>query len=655
MKFIALLLLPALCFSQVNISNYPVYFGKDLGVSYTPEKTTFTVWAPMASAIKLRIYKSGIGGEAISTFDLSAQKQGSWQVKIQKDVKDFYYTFQVQQEGKWLAESPDIYAKAVGLNGKRGMVVNFEETNPEGWNKDKRPDLKSFTDIVIYESHVRDISVAANSGITQKGKYLAFTETGTHTPAGLSSGLDHLKELGITHIHLLPTYDFNSVDESKPELNVYNWGYDPVNYNVPEGSYSSNASEGRVRIKEFKEMVKALHQNGIRVILDMVYNHTANRESAFNQFAPEYFYRQKADGSYSDASGCGNETASERPMMRKFMVESAAYWVNEYHVDGFRFDLMGVHDIETMNAISDSLHKIDSTLFIYGEGWTAGSSPLPEEERAVKKNTYQLSKIAAFSDDLRDALHGPYNRVKEKGFASGASGLAESVKFGVAASTKHPQLNYKEINYSKAPWAKEPYQCINYVSCHDDNTLFDRLKIGNPNASEAELIKMDKFCQAIVLTSQGVPFIHSGAELLRTKQGIANSYNLPDSINEIDWDRKTKYADVFNYYNAMIHLRKKHPAFRMPSAAMIQQHLKFIPTGDSLMVAYQLVDHANGDVWKDILVVLNGNTSAKEVLLPEGTWILISDGLNVKEKGLARALSKTTISATSAFIYCRIN
>ena len=316
MKLLLLLLLPTICFSQVNVQDYPVYKGKDLGVNYTASKTTFKVWAPKATSVKLRLYKAGSGGEAISTVNLTKAQQGVWQTEINKDIKNQYYTLQVEQDGKWLAESPDIYAKAVGVNGKRGMVANMTETNPLNWKNDKKPALKNFTDIILYESHIRDFSISSNSGIQHKGTYWGMTETGTKSPEGLATGIDHLKELGITHIHLLPAFDYNSVDESKPELKNYNWGYDPLNYNVPEGSYASNATDGNVRIKEFKEMVQAFHANGIRVIMDVVYNHTANRENAFNQFAPDYFYRQNANGNYSDASGCGNETASERPMMQ---------------------------------------------------------------------------------------------------------------------------------------------------------------------------------------------------------------------------------------------------------------------------------------------------------------------------------------------------
>lgn len=655
MKLVLFLFMPFVCLSQMNNQDYPEYKGNDLGVSYSPEKTTFKIWAPTASAVKLNLYKTGDGGEMVSTVTMSKEQQGVWQTKIADDIKNLYYTFQVQQDGKWLAETPDIYAKAVGVNGKRGMVVNMVETNPINWKNDKRPPLKNFTDIIIYESHVWDFSISKYSGIKHKGKFLGLTQTGTKNADGLSTGLDHLKELGVTHIHLLPSFDFNSIDESKDESHAYNWGYDPLNYNVPEGSYSTNPYDGRVRITEFKQMVQALHLNGIRVILDVVYNHTSNRQAPFNQFVPDYFYRHNADGSYSNATACGNETASEKAMMRKFMIESVAYWAREYHLDGFRFDLMGVHDIETMNQVSDTLHKIDPGIFIYGEGWTAGASPLPENVRAVKKNTYKLNKIAAFSDDIRDALRGPFDKVKEKGFVSGANGTIESVKFGIVASTQHPQIDYKKINHSKAPWAAEPYQTISYVSCHDDNTLYDRLIIANPDASEADLIKMDKLSQSIVLTSQGVAFLQSGAEMLRTKQGVANSYNSPDSINEIDWSRKSKYRDVFDFYKSLISLRKHHPAFRMPTTEMIQKHLKFIDTEDPLLLAYQINDYANGDHWKDILVLLNGNKADKTIQIPAGNWILAVDGNNVNEKGIKQLASKVSVPATTAFILYRIN
>lgn len=620
---------------SVSISDYPNYNGNDLGVNYSPGKTLFKIWAPGASALKLRLYAAGEGGTALQTIDLMAAPQGLWSAEVKQDIKNEYYTFQVNRDGRWLAEVPDIYAKAVGVNGRRGMVADLHDTDPPNWNKDKRPELRNLTDIIIYELHIRDISIDENSGIRNKGKFLGLAESGTKSPEGAATGLDHIKELGVTHVHLMPAFDFNSVDETRPASNQYNWGYDPLNYNVPEGSYSTDPYNGNTRIREFKTMVQALHANGLRVILDVVYNHTAEtRGSYFNQFVPFYFYRLNADSSYSNGTGCGNETASEKAMMRNFMIQSVVYWVREYHVDGFRFDLMGIHDIVTMNAISDTLQKIDPTLFIYGEGWTAGQSPLAEDLRAVKMNTFELHRIAAFSDDLRDGLKGGFSDVKAKGFVSGAAGNAESVKFGIVASTQHPQVNYQAVNYSKAPWAAEPCQAISYVSCHDDNTLFDRLKISNPSAPEAELIKMDKLSNAVVLTSQGVAFLHAGVDFLRTKQGVANSFNAPDSINRIDWSRKTKYRYVFDYYKGLVALRKHHPAFRMPSAKMIQDHLKFMETRDPCLIAYELTGHANGDQWKTLLVILNGNASAKTFTLPEGNWMLAADADKIDEQGI---------------------
>jgi len=633
-------------------ANYPVYTGTDLGVSYSPQQTVFKVWAPMASAVKLRLYAAGNGGEATSTIDLDKGDQGTWQTTVKQDIKDQYYTFQVMQDGKWLLEAPDIYAKAVGVNGHRGMVVDLAATNPAGWQNDTKPVLKNLTDAIIYELHIRDISVDPNSGIKNKGKFLGLTETGTKSPDGLSTGLDHIKELGVTHVHLLPSFDFNSIDETKLDQKQYNWGYDPLNYNVPEGSYSTNPYDGNVRIKEFKQMVQALHANGLRVILDVVYNHTTDiAHSNFTQFAPGYFYRHNPDGSYSNGTGCGNETASEQPMMRKFMIESVVYWVKEYHLDGFRFDLMGIHDIVTMNAISDTLHKIDPSIVIYGEGWAAGASPLAENLRAVKKNIYEVNKVAAFSDDLRDGLKGGFSNVKAKGFVSGDQNSKESVKFGIVASTQNSQINYQAVDDSKAFWAAEPYQTISYASCHDDNTLFDRLKIGNPDATEADLIKMDKLANAIVLTSQGISFLHSGVEILRTKMGIANSFNSPDSINQIDWSRKTRYLPVFNYYKQLIALRKAHPAFRMPSTEMIQQHLFFTETNDPSVIAYQLTGNANGDSWGTILLIFNGSKDAKAVSIPAGSWTLAADGDKIDEAGISQVSSSTvSVPGTTAYI-----
>ena len=639
-------------FAQFTTEPIPsVYTGNDLGVSYTPASTSFKVWSPEATEVKLRLYGAGDGGAATSTVELNKGDSGIWQATVQGDLQNTYYTFQTLIGGKWQLECPDMYAKAVGVNGKRGMIVDLAATDPKGWDKDKRPALKNFTDIIIYELHIRDVSTDTNSGIAHKGKFLGLAELGTKSPQGEATGLDHIRQLGVTHIHLLPCFDFNSIDETKPDAK-YNWGYDPLNYNVPEGSYSTNAYDGRVRIKEFKELIKTLHSNGLRVIMDVVYNHTANVNNAvFTQFAPGYFYRHNKNGSYSNGTGCGNETASEQLMMRKFIIESVVYWAKEYHVDGFRFDLMGVHDIVTMNAISDTLHKIDPTIFIYGEGWAAGNSPLPESLRAVKKNMPQVNKVAAFSDDIRDGLRGGFSDLKSTGFVSGNAARTESVKFGIVASTFNAQVDYSRVNYSKSPWAKEPYQAITYVSCHDDNTLFDRLKVSNPHAPEADIIKMDKLAAAVVLTSQGVAFLQAGMEMLGTKKGVANSYNSPDSINQLDWSRKTAYKSVFEYYKGLVSLRKNHPAFRMPTTKMIQNSLAFIQTNDSLVIGYLLKDHANADKWENILVFFNGNSTPKQVNLPKGNWIVAVNGEKIDEAGIGTPVHDTiTLEGTAACV-----
>jgi len=632
-----------------SYDDYPAYTGHDLGVTWSPLKTVFKVWAPKASDVKLRLYAAGDGGAPLRTVNLQKGTNGTWAVTLKGDQKNKYYTFQVMQDGQWLLECPDIYAKAVGVNGHRGMVADMHATDPANWQNDKKPAFKNMTDAIIYELHIRDISIDPNSGVKHKGKFLGLAESGTKSPGGEKTGLDHIKELGVTHVHLLPSFDFNSIDETK--TGQYNWGYDPLNYNVPEGSYSTNPYDGNVRIKEFKQMVQALHKNGLRVVLDVVYNHTSDTKgSNFNQFAPGYFYRHNPDGSYSNGTGCNNEVASERPMVRKFMIESVLYWAKEYHLDGFRFDLMGTHDIETMNQVSDALHKTDPSIIIYGEGWTAGDTPLPENLRAVKDNVSKLKQIAVFSDDIRDGLKGGWRDLREKGFVSGNAALGESVKFGIVASTPNAQVNYKAVNYSKAPWASEPFQTITYVSCHDDNTLFDRLKISNPAATEDDLIKMDKLANAIVLTSQGVSFLHSGAELLRTKQGVANSYKSPEVINQIDWSRKTKYKAVFDYYKALVALRKHHPAFRMPTTKMIQSNLRFLDTGSPGLIVYNISNNANGDAWKNILVILNGNPKAQTVKLPPRSWTLAADENTIIEKGIKKVRGSITAAGTSMYV-----
>jgi len=634
------------------LEDYPVYEGNDLGFTYTSEATVFKMWSPAAQEVMVNIYKQGNGDDLEGSFKMKRGNDGEWSFTLNGDHKNKYYTYQVRQNSQLLQEKPDLYSVAVGVNGQRSMIVSLDDTDPQGWENDQRPALENYTDIILYELHIRDMSIHETSGAQHKGKYLALTEEGTRSPNGLTTGLDHIKELGVTHVHLLPTFDHKSIDETRLDEAQYNWGYDPLNYNVPEGSFSTDPYDGRTRIKEFKEMVQAFHRNGIRVILDVVYNHTGQTEdSNFNQLVPDYFYRQRADGSFSDASACGNETASERLMMRKYMVESVKHWVNEYHLDGFRFDLMGIHDMETMNEVSAAVRAIDPTIFVYGEGWKAGDSPLPDDQLALKANTYQMEQVSAFSDDLRDGLKGSVFEHEQRGFVSQGNGTRESIKFGIVASTQHPQLNYEAVNYSNAPWATAPSQTISYVSCHDNHTLFDRLQISNPEASEKELIKMHKLAETIVLTSQGVPFVHAGMEMLRTKNGEENSYNLPDEINQIVWSRKEKYEEVFNYYKGLIALRKAHPAFRMPKTEMIQEHLEFLDIEGENFLAYRLKDNANGDTWREILVFLNGSDLNKTLALPTGKWTLVGNGEVINEKGIGKSRSGSiTVPAMTAFI-----
>ncbi len=654
------MLLISIVFSACNkvpkygsYDEYPVYDGSDLELSYSKQSCKFRVWAPTAEQLKLLIYDNGNTGGAYQTLDMNRSDKGTWTLKVDENLKGKYYTFQLKINEKWLEETPGMWVKATGVDGKRAAIVDFAETNPAGWENDVRPPLKNFTDISLYEVHMRDFSVSPNSGMKNKGKFLAFTERGTKNTAGESTGIDHLKELGITHVHLLPSFDFASVDETKPKDNKYNWGYDPLNYNVPEGSYSTDPYNPVTRIKEFKQMVQSLHQSGIRVIMDVVYNHTAvGKNSHLDLLAPGYFYRHNADSTMSNASGCGNETASERGMMRKFMVESVVYWATEYHVDGFRFDLMGIHDIETMNAIRAALDKVDQSIFIYGEGWTAGPSPLEEGLRAIKKNAKELENIAVFSDDIRDALKGSWMHSQIPGFVAGVDSLEEAVKFGIVGATQHSQVDYSKALYSKAPYVNNPTQIINYVSCHDDMCLVDKLAQSKPlNATDDELVRFNKLAQTVVFTSQGVPFIYAGEELYRNKKGIHNTYQSPDSINRIDWNFKTTHKDVFEYYKGLIALRKGHPAFRIPTQELTEAHLKFLSFLVPNVVGFTLNDHVNGEVWKDVLVLYNGNRKPVSVGIPAGEWNVVCHNGIINLSGIAQVRDTTfTIAPSSASI-----
>ena len=634
---------------------YPVRTGSLTEMEYTPEATKFTLWSPTAEEVRLMLYDAGEGGHAYETVKMELGENGTWTTSVDKDLLGKYYAFNVKINDKWQGDTPGINAHAVGVNGKRAAIIDWKTTNPEGWESDRRPSLKSPADMIIYEMHHRDFSVDSTSGIKNKGKYLALTEHGTVNSGNQPTGIDHLVELGVTHVHLLPSSDYASIDETKLEENHYNWGYDPANYNVPDGSYSTDPYQPATRVKEFKQMVQALHRAGIRVIMDMVYNHTFNTvESNFERTVPGYFYRQKEDGTLANGSGCGNETASERPMMRKFMIESVLYWIKEYHIDGFRFDLMGVHDIETMNEIRKAVDEVDSTVCVYGEGWAAETPQYPADSLAMKKNVAYMPGIAVFSDEFRDGLCGSVWEKGKGAFLAGVPGGENSVKFGIVGAIEHPQVRYDSVNYSRQAWAGQPTQMISYVSCHDGLCLVDRLKASMPGATPEQLVRLDKLAQTVVFTSQGIPFIYAGEEVMRDKQGVDNSYKSPDAVNAIDWRRKTTNGDVFMYYKRLIDLRKSHPAFRMGDAEKIRKHLEFLLVEGQNLIAFRLKDHANGDSWEDIIVAFNSRITPARLAVPAGKYTVVCKDGVIDVRGLGTQTgTEVIIPGQSALIMYR--
>ena len=634
-------------------------------VDYTPKSTTFAfLGCPLkGKTAVLRLYDAGLGGKPLKTIKMKSSEPGGWTAIVKGDWKGKFYTFDISGDKRHPRETPGVFAKAVGVNGQRGAIIDLAETNPAGWESDHRLALQSPADLGIYEMHIRDFSVWRNVNhdpavldkrvATQHpGKFLALTE-----PWSIS----YLKRLGVNAVHILPSFDYASVDETKLDQPQYNWGYDPLNYNVPEGSYSTDPYDPACRIREFKEMVQALHKAGIRVILDVVYNHTFDLDNSnFQKSWPNAYYRFNADGTPSNGSGCGNETASDKAIMRAFMLASVRYWVEQYHIDGFRFDLMGVHDITTMNAIRDELHAIDPSIYVYGEGWSAGKCAYPTEKLAVKANMQQLPGIGAFSDDLRDALRGPFSDDHKGAFLAGIPGEEESVKFGIVGAIAHPQVDMSKVNYSKTAWASQPTQQISYVSCHDDMCLVDRLRTELPGISDDELIRLDLLAQTAVFTSQGVPFMLSGEEMLRDKKGVHNSFQSPDSINALRWENLRKYPQVFNYYRDLIQLRKNHPAFRLGDAERVRRHLSFLDVDDkgtrlsdfpADVVAFRLHDLDGIDAWHDIIVILNGNREAKTVTIPAGTYTVVCcDGVINEKSGETVQGGNVVVDAQSALI-----
>ena len=622
------------------------YSGDDLGATYTTEKTTFRLWAPTATAVKVNLYESGTPGteDLIEQLTMTADVNGTWVAEKSGDLNGVYYTYLVDVDGA-TNEACDPYARTTGVNGLRAMVIDLDATNPDGWENDKDPHYdNNITDAVIYELHVRDLSVDESSGITNKGKFLGLIETGTTNSQGIPTGLDHIKNLGITHIHLLPSYDYASVDESNLDTPQFNWGYDPLNYNVPEGSYSTDPYNGEVRVKEFKQMVKGLHYNGISVIMDVVYNHVYNAETfCFNQIVPQYFSRVTPKGYYSAGSGCGNDTASERSMVKKYIVDSVKYWADEYHIDGFRFDLVGLIDTETINAVVEEVHKTHPNVIFYGEGWTMDTEVTKDGyTMATQKNSTETPDFAYFSDTLRDAIRGPMGSDEKSGYVAGTGGYSGTITNCFLGSPS---------------WCESPTQTINYASCHDNLALYDKLILSTRGNTEEERIKMNNLAAAIVMTSQGIPFFQAGEEMLRSKPNGEgsydhNSYKSSDEINNLKWDdlNNEAYQDVYNYYKGLIAFRKAHPALRMTSAEDVTANISTLDTPDSNINAFHINGGVNGETSNGLVVIFNPRSESASITLPEGKWNVYIDAENAGTTSLRTVEGTVNVDPISAMV-----
>lgn len=632
--------------------DYEVYTGNDLGAVYSPKMTRFKVWAPEAESVKLNLYKQGEGDNLIEQHIMKKSANGTYVFEKQGDCNGIYYTYTVVNHGEE-QEAVDPYTKAAGVNGQRGMVINLAKTNPQGFELDGYRNPEHITDAIIYEGSVRDFTMDESSGVFHNGKFLGLTEANTTNHFGEATALDYISGLGVTHVQILPAFDFETVDE-KNQKAQYNWGYDPDNYNVPEGSYAVSPYDGAVRIQEMKQMVLALHSRGIGVIMDVVFNHTYRRDdSNLQKIVPGYYYRSDETG-YTNGSGCGNEVASDRPMVQKLIVDSLIYWAKEYHIDGFRFDLMGVLDIDTMNVIAERLNEIRPDIYLYGEGWNGGPSSLAEEKRAFKASAKKMPGIGMFNDDIRDTIKGSVFYDDHLGFVNGGTHLENALRYGITGAVAHPQVDYDA--YGSKPWAKEPGQSINYVSCHDNYTLWDKLSVSCPEASEEKKKAMNRLCAAIVFTSQGVPFIQAGEEFLRSKplpekKGFAeNSYNMPDTVNSIKWDNIHEYPDMIAYYKGLMALRKAHPVFRMQSEAEMTQNLCFLSDTPENVVAYLLKGKGADDTPENILVIFNGNDEEILYNLPEGKWKILVDDKTAGADGKKNISEKADVKPLSALV-----
>jgi len=632
-------------YSTSEFEEQYTYTGDDLGAVWTPERTTFRVWAPTADAVSVCLYANG--GETgmdilIESVPMTADAQGTWVAAVEGDLNGTYYTYAVRH-GDAIVEACDPYARTTGVNGRRAMVIDLDSTDPAGWENDKAPHTSgSITDAVIYELHVRDLSSDPSSGIANTGKFLGLIETGTTNADGIPTGLDHIKSLGVTHIHLLPSYDYASVDETDSDA-PFNWGYDPVNYNVPEGSYATDPYHGEVRVKEFKQMVQGLHEQGIGVILDVVYNHVYSAEDfCFNNIVPGYFSRISSDGVYSNGSICGNDTASERSMVRKYIVDSVKYWADEYHLDGFRFDLLGLIDVQTVNEVIEEVHKTHPHVIFYAEGWNMGTQITKEDVLlANQTNAKETPGMAYFSDMIRDAVRGSNSNASKTGYAAGAGGFANNVR---------------DSFLGKPAWAQNPSQVVNHVSCHDGYSLFDRLTMSTQDFSLEERVKMNNLAAAIVMTSQGTPFFQAGEELLRSKPlsegGFDhNSYKSPDSINSIKWDTLSDpmVQDVVAYYTGLIEFRNAHPALRMTTSEEVAEKITQLPDLDFNVLGFHITKGANGEE-NELVVLFNPNAEATTVTLPEGAWDIRINGEDAGDSSLGTAEGTVEVTPISAMV-----
>ncbi len=628
-----------------------VYAGDDLGAVYRPPATAVKLWAPTAKQVRLLLFNDATS-ESYQIVPMARDRDGIWSAVLNGDQDGKYYLYEITQlngAGKPVVyRVNDPYARGCSANSGRTLIYDPLKTNPDGWDQDHFVPLKNNVDAVLYEVHVRDFTINKNSGVADgfRGKFLGMVQPGTKSPEGAATGLDHLKELGVTHVHLLPVFDYAGGDERQKadDYTWYDWGYDPVLYNTPEGSYATNP-DGTARQKEFKEMVQAFHRNNIGVVLDVVFNHTAatgaRPASIFDKVVPGYFYRKDKSGHYANATGCGNEFASEKPMARKFIVDSIKYWLTEYHVDGFRFDLMGILDRETMQEVFREAKKINPNVIIYGEGWNM-EQVLPPDKMMTQANVYGTG-IAVFNDGIRDNIKG--DNGSAAGFVQGAG-----PPFGGMEMFQQEIKGQSTGKGDHGINVFSPNETINYDSAHDDLCLWDKLQVSAPNAPEAQRIGMDKLAAGILLTAQGVPFIHAGDEFLRSKNLNSNSYNSNDPrVNPIDWSLKTKHRDVFDYYRGLIALRRAHPAFRMTDKARVDEALEFAPAAPTNVVEFVLKNHANGDDWKTILVIYNGNLEPKDLTVT-GDWAIVANDQIAGTETLQTAANKIHVAPFSLIV-----